>query len=175
MGLLVEEGQRAVGEDVGKRVDGDGHPVWRGELVSEVSASRRLPAQGSAESQGAGVVEDPEGGLEQLHLLGVELLASLPPFGVMIGGDGEGTRDEVGFAAGEELPEPPLYGEYGRLVPGGVPMSLVKRGGRFLRGRGQRSEHAGVADMIRLMPATGPRARGQAATAAVLSEAVGGL
>ncbi|MEO2096196.1 MAG: hypothetical protein ABGX90_03530 [Brachybacterium sp.] len=64
------------------------------------------------------MVEDPEGGLEQLHLLGVELLASLPPFGVMIGGDGEGTRGEVGFAAGEELPEPPLYGEYGRLVPG---------------------------------------------------------
>lgn len=44
-GLLVEEGQRAVGQDVGERGEGDDRPGRWGGLIGEVSASGWLPAQ----------------------------------------------------------------------------------------------------------------------------------
>ena len=107
-GLLVEEGQRAVGEEVGERVEGDDRTVRWGGVVGEGSASRWLPAQGSTEEQRTGAVENLKRRFEELHLLVDEFVALLSPVGMLVGGDGEGVWGEDGVAAGEELPEAPL-------------------------------------------------------------------
>src|SRR5699024_8239269 len=137
-GLLVEESQRAVGEDIGERVHGERRSArWSG-LVGEVSASRRLPAQRSAEAQRAGAVEDLECGIEQLLLLAVELLALISPVDVLAGGDGEGR--------GAKSASPPVKSSQNPLDrEGGPSLARISSGQGLVEVRAGVGEDAAVA------------------------------